>query len=641
MNITEALLHALKERGAREVWGIPGDFALPYFKIIEQTGILPLVTLTHEPGLGFAADAAARIRRGLGVAAVTYGAGAINMLNAVAQAFAEKSPLVVVSGAPGTAERARGLLLHHQVKTVGSQFRMYQEVTCDQGILDDPATAPAIIERVLRSCLEHSRPVYLEIPRDMPAVACGPVAPHVPTPCDAEAVAACAAEVLARLRAASRPVLMVGVEVRRYGLEDRVAELADRLGVPVVTSFMGRGLLAGKTCLQGTYMGVAGDASITQAVEGSDGLLLLGVIMSDTNFGVSASHIDRRRLMHAEDREVRMGFHTYHDIPLEKLVDALLAALPEGARACPAPLGVGGTLGRNVVYRRGFVADDAPVTPDDIAVLLNDFYDGVMAGRASGASTTAEPDPFPWPLACDIGDCLFTALSVRPVPMVGPGYYASMGFGVPAGMGLQIHRAAFADPGGRRGLPDDRHGAWQLRAPWHRPRGHGVQQRLVGDAAGVPAGNLVQRHQHAGLRRLCRCAGRARPPRDHPARTGGGLRCGHHGARALPTHRRAAGKGRHLRYAGQLRGRGEAGVRREVAGDASRFLHVTRPGSARKKARTKRGAVRWAAPRMRSAQGEGCRCGATTSLIYPRRRTTPRCRRPRRKPVWRPGPAIR
>lgn len=456
MNITEALLHALKERGAREVWGIPGDFALPYFKIIEQTGILPLVTLTHEPGLGFAADAAARIRRGLSVAAVTYGAGAINMLNAVAQAFAEKSPVVVISGAPGTAERARGLLLHHQVKTVGSQFRMYQEVTCDQGILDDPATAPAIIERVLRNCLEHSRPVYLEIPRDMPAVPCGPVPPHAPSPCDDEAVAACAAEVLARLRAASRPVLMVGVEVRRYGLEDRVAELADRLGVPVVTSFMGRGLLAGKACLQGTYMGVAGDANITNAVEGSDGLLLLGVIMSDTNFGVSASHIDRRRLMHAEDREVRMGFHTYHDIPLEKLVDALLAALPEGARACPAPAGVDGdavALGRNVVYRRGFVADDAPVTPDDIAVLLNDFYDGVAAGRSP--ATVADAEPFPWPLACDIGDCLFTALSVRPVPMVGPGYYASMGFGVPAGMGLQVTT-------GRRSLTLVGDGAFQM-----------------------------------------------------------------------------------------------------------------------------------------------------------------------------------
>ncbi|MDP6120958.1 MAG: thiamine pyrophosphate-binding protein [Rhodospirillales bacterium] len=113
MNLAEALLQALKAHGARELFGIPGDFALPFFKVIEGTGILPLYTLSHEPGVGFAADAAARYRGGLGVAVVTYGAGAFNIVNAVAGAYAEKSPVVVISGAPGVEERRRGLLLHH------------------------------------------------------------------------------------------------------------------------------------------------------------------------------------------------------------------------------------------------------------------------------------------------------------------------------------------------------------------------------------------------------------------------------------------------------------------------------------------------------------------------------------------------
>ena len=81
MNLTQQLLLALKARGATEVFGIPGDFALPLFGAIEKAAILPLHTLSHEPGLGFAADAAARVRGGLGVAAVTYGAGALNMIN--------------------------------------------------------------------------------------------------------------------------------------------------------------------------------------------------------------------------------------------------------------------------------------------------------------------------------------------------------------------------------------------------------------------------------------------------------------------------------------------------------------------------------------------------------------------------------
>ncbi|MEM7426857.1 MAG: thiamine pyrophosphate-binding protein, partial [Pseudomonadota bacterium] len=52
MTLAESLLHALKDYGAGEIFGIPGDFALPFFKIIEQADILPLYTLSHEPAVG-------------------------------------------------------------------------------------------------------------------------------------------------------------------------------------------------------------------------------------------------------------------------------------------------------------------------------------------------------------------------------------------------------------------------------------------------------------------------------------------------------------------------------------------------------------------------------------------------------------
>lgn len=87
MNLTEQLLHALKKHGARQIFGIPGDFALPYFKIIEETKILPLYTLSHEPDVGFAADAWSRINGSMGMTAVTYGASALNMINPVAAAL--------------------------------------------------------------------------------------------------------------------------------------------------------------------------------------------------------------------------------------------------------------------------------------------------------------------------------------------------------------------------------------------------------------------------------------------------------------------------------------------------------------------------------------------------------------------------
>ena len=117
---------------------MPGDFALPLFDAIESSGLLPLYTLSHEPSAGFAADASARMRGAVSVAAVTYGAGALNLVNAVAAAHAEKSAVVVLSGAPGALERRGGLLVHHQAKTLDSQFAIYREIPCGQARLDDP-----------------------------------------------------------------------------------------------------------------------------------------------------------------------------------------------------------------------------------------------------------------------------------------------------------------------------------------------------------------------------------------------------------------------------------------------------------------------------------------------------------------------
>ena len=413
MNLSQVLLSALKAHGAREVFGIPGDFALPFFREIENAGILPLYTLSHEPGVGFAADASARIRSTLSVAAVTYGAGALNMVNPVAGAYAEKSPVVVISGAPGKGEASTGLLLHHQAKTLDSQFAIYQEITCDQARLTDARTAPAEIARVLASCLRESRPVYIELPRDMVAEPCEPVVALGAPPVDPAALDACADEILARLAAAERPVLMVGVEVRRFDLEAQVAALARQLGIPVVTSILGRGLLAGHDApLAGTYLGVAGDEAVTALVEDSDALLMLGVLVSDTNFGVSARQIDLRKAIHACDGEVTLGYHTYGHLPLGAVVRRLLERAP-AARQVP-------TLA-SPSYPHGMVADDAPIVPGDIARGINDLMarHGVM------------------PIAADMGDCMFTAMEIAHQALVAPGYYATMGFGVPAGLGLQ------------------------------------------------------------------------------------------------------------------------------------------------------------------------------------------------------------
>ena len=413
MNLVESLLHALKDHGAHQIFGIPGDFALPFFRIIEQSKILPLYTLSHEPSVGFAADASARANMRLGIAAVTYGAGALNMINAVAAAYAEKSPLVVLSGGPGKGEARSGLLLHHQTRTLDSQLQMFKEITCEQIKLDDAIRAPADIARALASCLRHSEPIYIEIPRDMVAQPCAPVTREAEAPIDEDALDACVDEILQRLKQATSPVLMAGIEVRRFALEDKVASLSRRLGLPIVTSFMGRGLLAEHDApLLGTYMGVAGPPEITRLVEESDGLFLLGEIVCDTNFAVSETKIDLRKTVQALDGRVSIGYHHYTDIPLAALVERMLEKIESFDQSFNIP---------RQTYPHRLAADEACITPTDIATAVNDL----MAKHGK------------MPIASDMGDCLFTAMEIEHTALVAPGYYATMGYGVPAGLGLQ------------------------------------------------------------------------------------------------------------------------------------------------------------------------------------------------------------
>ena len=163
----------------------------------------------------------------------------------------------------------------------------------------------------------------------------------------------------------------------------------------------------------GTYLGLAGDPDVRRTIERSDALGLLGVILCDTNFGISKRNIDLRNAVHAFDGEVRFAHHTYPDIALSALIDAMIEiAEPIGdAHASGEPDGP-----------TGLNADDAPILPPDIATAVNDLF--AVHGRM--------------PIAADMGDCLFTAMDMENTELVAPGYYATMGPGVPMGLGLQV-----------------------------------------------------------------------------------------------------------------------------------------------------------------------------------------------------------
>ena len=163
--IGQYLIDRLHAIGVGHVFGIPGDYILGLYKMLEASPI-ELVGVTREDSAGFAADAYARVN-GIGCVAVTYCVGGLSLCNSVAGAYAEKSPVVVLGGSPGMNERERNPLLHHKVKGFETQFEVMEKLTVASTVLDDPMTAFAEIDRVLTAAQRYKRPVYIEIPRDM------------------------------------------------------------------------------------------------------------------------------------------------------------------------------------------------------------------------------------------------------------------------------------------------------------------------------------------------------------------------------------------------------------------------------------------------------------------------------------------
>src|SRR5271154_7067248 len=241
--IGDYLISRLYALGVRHVFGIPGDYVLGFYDALQKSP-LKLVNTCDEQGAGFASDAYARVH-GLGVVCVTYCVGGLKIANTTAQAYAEKSPVVVISGAPGMGEREKNPLLHHKVREFDTQKRVFDQLTVASTVLDDPQTALQEIDRVLNAALRYKRPVYIELPRDMvnaPGIAHHkPAEPH--TQSDPDILREALREAVEMIKAAKQPVVLVDVEVHRFGLQAELLRLLEATRIPFATTILGKSVI--------------------------------------------------------------------------------------------------------------------------------------------------------------------------------------------------------------------------------------------------------------------------------------------------------------------------------------------------------------------------------------------------------------
>ena len=409
MLLVDALLHELDVFGVKQLFGIPGDFVLPLFEQLQQRNRLPLYYLSHEPSAVFAADAAARISNNTAVVILTYGAGALNAVNAVAQAYVEHVPLLVIAGFPGQSEIDRGLQIHHQAKTVDSQRDIYREITAAQYRLDNPARCGEDIRAALATAKQQSRPVLLEIPRDAIAFHTELAGPYQPEAIAQDELALAVADVAARLKQAQRPVILAGVDVRRFDAVAELEALADKLNIPFVSTLMGRASFNQQHRLYGGIFLDKTDLRPAQLLRDADLILQIGVIKTDSNFAAHSELFPAHKVVCIEQNQLRLGPATYHQLALKPLLAALIAQAltPFALQSMPTAA--------TVAAEQQLSASSLVQCLDRVLTVRNDTV----------------------PLISDIGDCLFASLHANPSLMLAPAFYASMGYAVPAAFGVQ------------------------------------------------------------------------------------------------------------------------------------------------------------------------------------------------------------
>jgi TPP-dependent 2-oxoacid decarboxylase len=323
--IASYLLARLNELGVEHLFGVPGDYTLDF---LDEVLISPIkwTGTCNELNAGYAADGYARMK-GIGAVSVTYGVGALSLLNASAGAYAEHIPLLIISGAPSTQRRASGALVHHLIADYDTQLEIFKKVTIDSAILNDPLSAADLIDRVLQKILINKLPGYLELPCDMVNVQCrkpGKLSFEKIYQSNSDSLEECIEESADLMNKAQHPVVLVGAELARFGLGERALKFIEVLELPFAS------MLSSKSVLPelhpqfiGIYQGVWSSEEVRNQVEASDCVLSLGMEITDLDTGLFSLKITPKKHIAAVGGRVSISNHFYHDVILEDFINGL------------------------------------------------------------------------------------------------------------------------------------------------------------------------------------------------------------------------------------------------------------------------------------------------------------------------------
>lgn len=328
--VGQYLVDRLYQLGLEHLFSIAGDYSIEWVNHYVTQSKIQIIEEVNELNAGYAADGYARLK-GIGALCVTYSAGALCAVNAIAGAYVEKVPVVLINGTPNikrtlTFEQT-GFSAHHFISGRETDLQSFEHITAAAVRIDNPDLAPLLIDYALTQCITERRPVYIELLEDMVDLTCeAPKDTLKPARImsDATSLEQSVTKLNERLESATRPLIWVGIEIDRFGLQEKAGSLLQQLNIPYVTELLSKAILSEDDALfVGVFDGQASSAAVKDLVRDSDFILALGVWLTDLNS--LGWDIDFDKTAFASLDTVKYGTYFSPQVALEDLIDGLLA----------------------------------------------------------------------------------------------------------------------------------------------------------------------------------------------------------------------------------------------------------------------------------------------------------------------------
>ena len=279
MRVADYLMSRLADAGAEHVFLLPGGGAMYLNDALACEKRLTPIPCHHEQACGIAAEAWGRVRESFGICVVTTGPGATNIITPVAGAWIESIPLLVISGQVKRPDLLAGRPLRQGGVQEVDIVPMVTSVTKYAVTIDDPQQIRYHLERALYEMRDGRHgPVWLDVPLDVQGA---PIDPDTlsgftpPVKNEPELDANCA-QLMSLLAGAKRPLLLAGHGVRLAGAAKPFLTLAERLQIPVATTWNALDLLPWEHPLCVGRPGVVALRGGNFAVQNCDLLISIG-----------------------------------------------------------------------------------------------------------------------------------------------------------------------------------------------------------------------------------------------------------------------------------------------------------------------------------------------------------------------------